>query len=248
MTFTSYTHTISSAEIRAVLGLGFSVQSSSAPAEQFINSHFPNFDLFPLLETVDTVLAALTKTTISREVILTDGPMPKMEILFYSSDYNDENIGLVMWRTFTVEIQGIIVDHDFFRIPRAARGKGVFKKILRAFFQQYVNIGAGKIRVHAALEDGGLAWAKLGFRAIDKAEVDEILRKAGAILAPAQFNLVRLPYDRYYSQNPAGQAFPIIRWAEMSFMEPILKQSNWHGVVDLTNPQEFSNFVVNAFE
>ena len=78
MTFTSYTHTISSAEIRAVLGLGFSVQSSSAPAEQFINSHFPNFDLFPLLETVDTVLAALTKTTISREVILTDGPMPKM--------------------------------------------------------------------------------------------------------------------------------------------------------------------------
>jgi hypothetical protein len=248
MTFTSHTHTISSAEIKAVTILGFSVQSSSALAEDFINTHFPNFELFLLLEAIDSVLAALTKKTVSRELILADGATPKMEILFYSSDYDDENMGLMMWRTFTVESQGIIVDHDFFRIPRAARGKGVFKKILRAFFQQYVNIGAGKIRVHAALEDGGLAWAKLGFRAIDKVEVDEILRKASATLSPAQFNLMRLPYDRYYSQNPAGQAFPIIRWAEISFMEPILKQSNWHGVVDLTNPQEFSNFVVDAFE
>lgn len=248
MTFSSYKHTVSNTEIKAVMTLGFSVQNSSTSAEQFINTHFPNFDLFSLLETIDAVLVALTETAVSRELILTDRPTPKMEILFYSSDYDDENTGLVMWRTFTVESQGIIVDHDFFRIPRAARGKGVFKKILRTFFQQYVNIGAGKIRVHAALEDGGLAWGKLGFMAIDRAEVDEILRKASATLSPAQFKLVRLPYDRYYSQNPAGQAFPIIRWAEMSFMEPVLKQSNWHGVVDLTNPQEFSNFVVNAFE
>lgn len=247
MIFTPYKHTTLASEIKELETLGFSFQGSSIYPEQFVNTHFPNFDLLLALKTLDAVLSPLTGAAVYRQVVLTDGSPPKMEIQVYSADCNDENTGLTLWRTFTLGDKGPVVDHEFFRLPRIARGKGIFRKILLALFQQYVNIGASKILVHAALEDGGLAWANLNFMATDKAEVDKILAAAQAGLSPGQFRFVKLIYDKYYIQNPVGQAFPMRKWAEMTFMGVILKQSHWHGAVDLTNPAELSNFVTNAF-
>jgi hypothetical protein len=247
MTFTPYTHSVLASEIKDMEALGFSFQGSSNPADQFINTHFPNFDLPSVLKIIDAILSPLTIAAVYRQVLLTDGLQPKMEIQFYSEDWSDKNTGLALCRIFTLEDNGPVVDHEFFRIPRVARGKGIFRTILLALFQQYVNIGARKILVHAALEDGALAWANLNFMATDKEEVDEILAAAQARLSPGEFRLVKLIYDKYYIKNPVGQAFPMFKWAEMTFMKAILKQSHWHGAVDLTNPTEFSNFVANAF-
>ena len=100
--------------------------------------------------------------------------------------------------------------------------------------------------VFASLEDGGLVWAKLYFMATDVNDVNIILAAARAQLPPKQFAIVERIYNNYYSKHPDGQSFPMIKWAELPFMEAILRKSTWNGTVDLANPQEFSNFITHA--
>jgi hypothetical protein len=247
MHFDRITHIVTPDEIKTIATLGFSVEgSASSDPVAFINTHFPNFDLLPALKVINDTLTPTTSKTVYRKIIFENASPPKLEIQFYSSDYADPDAGIVLVRSFLKEGEGPIVKHEFFRLPKPFRNRGISKIVLTALFQQYVNIGARKILVHAALQDGGLVWAKQYFMATDKKEVDVILQTAGMQLPAAQYLISKAIYDDYYSKDPTGQAFPIYRWAELPFMQNILRGQNWHGAVDLTNPEEFSNFVKNA--
>jgi hypothetical protein len=245
MTFSAQAHIVTSTEIRAIEALGFSISDSSMPADDFINTHFPNLDLLLTVKVIDAVLSPTTSALKYKKIILEDN-LPKIEIQFFSEDYRDGNTGLALVRTFKIDKAGPVVCHDLFRLPRVARRKGISKSILKTLFQQYVNIGVKKILIHAALEDGGYVWATQYFMAVDRVEVAEILGCAQRELSKEQFLLVKRIYDNYYTKNIEGQSFPMYKWAELPFMESVLRKSHWHGAVDLTNPAEFSNFVSNA--
>ncbi|GGB19958.1 hypothetical protein [Puia dinghuensis] len=245
MIFSAQAHTVTSVEIKGIEALGFVFSGSSMPVDDFLNTHFPNLDLFAAVKSIDTILSPATSATKYKRIILEDNPL-KVEIQFFSEDYGNEDTGLVLVRTFTLDSAGPVVSHEFFRLPRMARRKGISKKILTALFQQYVNMGVKKILVFAALEDGGYVWATQYFMAVDPMEVEKILARAQVELPQAQYILAKRVFDNYYAKNIGGQAFPMYKWAELSFMEPILRKSAWHGAVDLTNPVEFSNFVSNA--
>ncbi len=245
MLFSAQSHTVMPVEIRAIEALGFSFSGSSMPADDFINTFFPNFNLFAAVRAINTLLSSTTSSTLSKEIIMAEAP-PSVEIRYYSQDWNDKDTGLAFVRTFVSDNAKPVVGHEFFRLPRGARKKGIARKVLTALFQEYVNMGAKKILVFAALEDGGYVWATQYFLAVNPTEVATILTRAQAELSPGEFTLAKRIYDHYYTQHVGGQSFPMYAWAELPFMEPILRKSKWHGAVDLTNPKELTNFVDNA--
>ncbi len=246
MGFTPYTHTISTSEIKSIEDLGFIFEGSSTPPAQFINNNFPNFDLLSVLDTINTVLSPTTGLKLYKKVFFEEGDSARLEIEYYSENCNDINNGLALMRTFKREGKDIIVKHQYFRIPKLFRQQGISRNILKALLQQYVNIGVKKIQIFASLEDGGFIWAKLYFMATDVNDVNAILALAKAQLPHKQFALAERIYNNYYSKHPDGQSFPINKWAELPFMEVVLRKSTWNGAVDLTNPQEFSNFITHA--
>lgn len=210
--------------------------------DDFVNKYFPNCDLFSLLQQINVLLAPYCKSQIEKSVHLSTGPPPSVEIFFATDDCHDEFTGLALLRTFTREANELVVKHDFFRLPLDCRGKGIAKKLFRVFIQQYVNMGIKKIKVFAALADGGYVWARNFFTADNKAEVEEILNKSRQQLNPEQFKFVKRIYDNYYIKDPGGKTFPIQKWAELPFMKDVLRGSEWEGTIDLSNSEQFSNF------
>jgi len=61
-------------------------------------------------------------------------------------------------------------------------------------------------------------------------------------LTTGQFQVIHGFYDLYYSAEPEGISFPIRDWADLDFMGDVLRQVDWHGWIDLTNPDELLNF------
>jgi hypothetical protein len=150
--------------------------------------------------------------------------------------------GLVFARTFTRDPVGTItVNHDYFRLPESARGQSIGKKVLGVCFDQYIQMNVNKIRVHAALQDGGYVWARAGFKAIYQQEMEVLLKEAEKQLSPDEYNIAKIWYDDHYN-NFSSMPFNISDWAGLPFMEPILRGSHWHGEIDLTNPAELRNF------
>lgn len=127
-------------------------------------------------------------------------------------------------------------------MPVEHQGKGIIKGVFQISLQQYVNMGARKITVHSGLEGGGYAWAKAGFVAVDKNEVEVILEAARRILQPDELARVERIYNKYYSDFPNGNAFPIVLWARYEPMKQVLSGSDWHGEVDLKDQEQFSSF------
>jgi len=249
MVLTPIIHTISDTEIAAIAAMGFSFEGTVGPPARFISTNFPNFDLLTLLQEVDRQLGCTTKEKIQKIIFLKDdGGLADLQIQYNSADYNDENLGLALMRKLAWEDSGLMATHQYSRLPSLFRKQGISKVILRAFVQQYVNMGVKKILLFAGLEDGGLVWAKLHFLATDKSDVDRILATAKVTLLPKQIRFVEKIYLNYYSQHPEGQSFPLYKWAELDFMESILRKSTWYGAVDLTNQQEFTNFIEHAIK
>jgi len=116
---------------------------------------------------------------------------------------------------------------------------------LAAFLEQYENMNAKEVRVWAGLEDGGAVWAKVGFKALYREEMQNILDEAGVLMAGTDaLALAQAHFDAYYNAEPDGNAFPIEDWVNIPDIEPVLKQqtTNWHGWIDLTNADDLRNF------
>jgi hypothetical protein len=238
----SFEHIVTADEINRITGLGYQwVHTPPPAAEELINQYFYGFQPYLFLEQIELLLAGLTASRINRLFKLTVKP-PSLSIYFYSDDHKDMANGLVFARTFIHDPAGIIiVNHDYFRLPALVRGQKTGKKVLGICFDQYQHIGISKIAVHAALKDGGYVWAKAGFKATTQKEMDVILKKAERQLTVAEYKIAKSWYDDHYNNFP-GTPFSISDWSGLPFMESILRGSDWHGEIDLTNPVELRNF------
>ncbi len=237
-----YHYTLSSDDIAQIESMGYRLSGGIAVPADFINAQFENFDLAALLQEINNIFQGLTTVAINKELDLKE-ILPELLFQYFSDNYYDEKTGLAISRRFEQRLGVKVVHHVFFRLPEIHRNKGIARKIFRASLQQYVNIGVRKILVHAALEDGGYVWAKNFFTASDRNEMRAILNKCKDLLNGRDYNIVNRIYINYYGKNIVGTAFPIQKWAELPFMEPILRGSSWHGAIDFHNTEQFSNFI-----
>jgi len=230
-------------DIAHVKSIGFSIENHTATQpHDFLNTHFANFDIAGFLSEINELLIPLCTSGINKSVEL-ENPPPGLWLIFFT-----EKEDVVFVRRFFYENDILCVSHEYFVLPLRSRGQGLARRIFRPSLQQYVNIGVGKIIVYAALETGGYTWARNGFTADKRAEMEVILANAKNQLSDFQYNSVLRIYNNYYSAQPDGKAFQIIKWAEMRFMKNVLLGSVWHGTMDLSDSEQFSNFINYVFE
>lgn len=135
-----------------------------------------------------------------------------------------------------------IVEHTHFLLPCYAQGKGVSKKILGIFFEQYKRMGVDEIRVCANLSVGGYTWARYGFYAIDKAEALQAIRKKA--LTAEEFQEARHIVDDYYKKNGLSkkEPFPMHLIADNPWGKKALLISRWEGVLKIKDPAHVARF------
>jgi hypothetical protein len=237
------THLVTVEEVDKVKSIGFKIEhtGSKDPAD-FVNEYFTGLNFFEFLNDLNVLLKPVAEGNLGQTVDMNDSPPPMMLIGLYATDSDDDKHDLVFERSFIKYPDALVVEHDYFNLPVAVRMQGLGIKVTSCCLKQYENMGVEKIRIHATLEDGGLIWAKFGFKAVNKIEVTTILNSAKKNLNATQFNLVERFYGAYYDNELDGKDFPIEDWGRLSFMENILRGSSWHGELDLTNQKDFLNF------
>lgn len=223
------------------IGFVFSTEGHNMETQDFISKYFPGFDLLTFLKELSILVESAVDTKLSKTIDLSFPP-PEITIQLYTPNFDDPDHNLALSRIFTREGTEINVKHDYLSLPKKSRGKGLAKRILASCLKQYLKLEVKKILVYAALQDGGWLWAKVGFKATEKAEVEIILDKARKIVTESQFNLIARIFDAYYQKEQNGNAFPIEDWAALPFMKDILRGSDWHGRIDLTIQEELTNF------
>ena len=234
-------YTVTKDDIEAIKGLGYNISISYAfSLEDIINLNFPNFNISKYLSTVDTSFSPTTTNTIDRYIRYNDSPLT-LGIEYYNN-YAHENEQLAFYRVFRKIRKSIEIEHKYCIIPEPFRGKGLIKTVFQESLQQYVNMHAKKIIVHAGLSGGGYTWAKHGFVAIKRQEVKKILDLAESELSDIEFQPIKKIYDVYYKKYPNGRTFPMDLWAASGYMKDILMGSNWNGQLDLRKSDQFRNF------
>lgn len=233
-------------DTKAIEDLGFQIISYDAtPLHDFINKNFPNFNLPYFLEQINQLFSPPTSLKTGKKIVF-DCVKTTLQVS-YINEYQTLEEALVFVRDFLKQNGEIIIEHSFFILPEVYQGQGIAIKVFQESLQQYINMAARKIKVHAALAGGGYAWAKHGFVAINQPEVEVILQNAKKRLPAEQFNLIKVVYNHYYQTNAEANAFPIIIWANMPFMKELLRGSNWYGELDLKNQEQFANFIKYVF-
>jgi len=240
--------TIIPRDIAEAVNLDYIFNPTIAKTVRIINRHFGGLKILTLVKDLDRLLLPHVSATATKEINVIERP-PEMKILFYALDTADSGKNLYVSRIFRYDNAKLVVDHEYLVLPESARGHGLGRKILAAFLEQYQHMGVKEIRVWAGLEDGGAVWAKAGFKALYRAEMQNILDEASVLMAgTAELALAMAHFNAYYGAEPDGNAFPIEDWVNIPGMEPVLKlqTTNWHGWIDLTNTDDLRNFIKYA--
>jgi len=237
---------IDESEISAVIDAGFIIVNKTQPSidtANFINEHFRGLELQTLLSELKTTLKVAETKKMTRDIIIANDPPQLVIEIEYVDEVNLQN-QLNLKRVFSFDEQGnLYVEHEYLSLPPYLRQKRIGKGILSAFMKQYEKIGVKKIKILAALEDGGYVWAKVGFKALERSEVSDILAKSFLQLDSNRFSQVKKIYDLHYlNPETKDKPFAMQDWADLKFMEGILKNTTWHGEIDLTDQKEFDNF------
>jgi len=231
--------------------IGYTFDPSVSKAEKVVGEHFKGIDLVTLIKDLERLLKPFAEEPVAREITVTDPP-PLFKLEYKSNNYLDDDDGLQVSRIFSYDNGELNVYHEFMVLPAACRGQRLGSKVLSAFLEQYEKMGVKRIKVHAGLADGGAVWARVGFKATGKKEMERILQTAKTRLGhlPKILKTVEDTFNIYYDIEPDGKAFPINKWAAIPAMVPILKMNihNRHGEIDLTNKQDLLNFKINVGE
>jgi hypothetical protein len=239
-TFIPVTYSATSADESAVKALGYRLQRQGhLTLTDFLQKEYPGFNLLRLLQEVERSFTHLTARPIERVLIFDTTGTLNIE---YQNDATIEAETLVFKRKFYKEKGAIQIVHEYCLLPEIHQSKGYIKPVFKESLQQYINMNAEKILVHAGLSGGGYTWARYGFAALHQFEVEAILKTAKKKLSRSNFAAVETIYNTYYKKFPAGEAFPIDLWAAMDFMKDLLRGSDWHGVLHLKNSEQLRNF------
>ena len=207
---------------------------------KFMKWYYQGFDLAQLLLQIDPLMTPHADTQLTR-LISVDHEDLRVELF---NQYTSEDNALIFDRIFYKVKGRIHVSHEYLIIPVTARNQGLARKVLKASLQQYLKMGVKMVHVLAGLSIGAYVWATHGYVAVNRSEMDNILRRAGTELLPHQYLAVKAVYDSYYSIHPKGVAFPIHQWADMEFMRVVLmnRESQWEGTLDLENEKQLRKF------
>ncbi len=239
-------YNLTSADITEIQQLGYKIEGGDASIfEGFMQKNFPNLNILKLCSVVETNFAPTTSVDIDR-IIEFDTTSSTLKLSVTNKCNNEDDV-LCFERQFS-NIKGTIsVEHVYCVLPLNFRRNGLIKPVFQESLQQYVNMNTKKIIVHSGLSGGGYVWAKYGFVATDKKEVNQILLKAKLGLTKSQYEISKRIYDNYYLKAPKGKRFPIIKWAYLDFMKSILMGESWHGELDLKNKEQLLNFTDYVF-
>jgi len=241
MTPLSDKHIVTEKEIAEIKDLGFNI-SFGYPFADFLKENFPGLHLLNYLKGINDLLAPLTTAAVEREIVYFESPPPAVVIQLFSDDEENNQTGLAFSHSIVKREVELVVELDFLRIPVSTRNQGITKRLLGICLKQCSLLGVDKIELEAALENGGLVWAKAFFTAKNPKEVRVIFENAEKLLTPERFKFVKRIYDNYYEQYPDGTAFPMVKWSRLAGMQEILNGSRWRGELDLNNSEVFSNF------
>lgn len=234
-----YTFTIT--DTKKIIDLGYAIRTSDpVPLAAFMNKEFINFNLVSLLNELELSLTPTTNLKITRQICYSINP-PTLEISF-GNEYATDDEALIFDRKFWKSHAVINVDHNMCVLPLNFQGKGVLKKVFQNSLQQYINMDAKIIHIYAGLNGGGYVWARHGFVANNKAEVETILNDAKMRLSATDFKPVEHIFNTYYAKSPNGISFPMRLWAMLDTMKPILMGAHWQGHVNLDNSTQLRNF------
>lgn len=233
-------------DVEELKKIGYTLVSSSSSSTEtldvFINTFFQNLNILTLLQKVEQYFTPATTASIVRNIYF-DFSIKELVLECYNDiDHTNSDLSLVFVRKFLKISRSIIIEHSYCILPLLSRGQGHIKPVFMESLEQYLNCGAKKIIVHAALSGGGYTWARHGFRATNQIEMAAILSKARIALNPSEYAICKRIYDGYYIRYPRGRSFPINFWAALDFMKPVLLGSDWHGELDLKNKNYVNKF------
>lgn len=211
----------------------------------FMQQNFPGFNLALLLQQVEGIITAMIDPSVTRKITVNE---KAFQVELENDHKGIEDKALIFDRVFYNRGNNISIYHQYLIIPKTFRDKGHSKRILKASLNQYLLMGAKEVLVQAGLSAGAYVWARNGFVATKKSDMEVILARAKSMLLPRQFDMVKRIFDHYYYKYPKGMAFPIKRWANLPFMKAVLTggQIVWDGRLDLKNPvqlRKFDNYV-----
>lgn len=234
-------HNFTKIDTNHISKIGYQIRGKKSIAfAPFMRRFFPNFNLVSLLRVVESQFTPTSQTAIIRKIYF-DDTLGILRIE-YRNEFQNEDDALLFIREFVNKNNIIEIKHEYCVLPKKSRNNGLVKPVFQESLQQYININAKRILVHAGLSGGGYIWAKHGFVAINKDEVDVILNLAKFSLTKSDFNVIKKIYDVYYTNSPNGTSFPMDLWASFDYMKAILMGSDWHGELDLENKEQFRNF------
>jgi hypothetical protein len=234
-------------DIESIIQQGFIVDVPVEIAVSQLNEFFHGIELATLLRNVEQLLEEHTEKPIYKRLVIDTTPEPYFEIIYRSANHNDPKEGLMLIRAFQYKEGKLIVKHIYFSIPQNARMKGIGRKILGLFYDQYLLMDVKHIYLTTGLKDGGAVWAKLGFKALYKNEMEDILQSAEQMLKGTEdLEDVKAVFNAYYKREPNGKSFPIRQWVDIEAMIPVLNENTWNGWIDLTNTEELRNFKSNV--
>lgn len=166
-----------------------------------------------------------------KAIITTDNRSSKIT---YQSGSN------LIQRTFYNEDGVKIVDHTHFQLDKSAQGKGVSKAIFRDLVQEYEKAGVEEIRVHANIDVGGYAWAKYGFKAPTKMDIEDVIERAREpnILNNKQ----RADFEDWLEKIDTRNGIDMRSLAIKEYGERLLKGSDWTGYINLKDPVQLRMF------
>jgi hypothetical protein len=242
MKLTPQLYTLSTTDRERIEALGYVIEGLPADQklENLLPSLLPNFNLPSLLDVVEKHFAPTTSLPIKRRIIYRD-PSQSLQVLFHNLTNEIDEV-VVFDRTFYKQKGELFVDHNHCIVPKNYQGIGLIKPVFQASLQQYVNMDIRKIIVRAALGSGGYVWARYGFVAVNRNEVEKILKDAHNKLSVNNFKLAEKIFKKYYLDYPTGTNFPMILWTRLPAMKDILCGSEWYGELDLHNPEQIRNF------
>jgi hypothetical protein len=209
------------------------------------NSHLKGFNLDELFDDFDRIGEKHGIEWTSRSIKGGGSSSNMFQIIHFGrSEFGEVNVNRI-FKTVNGKTE---VYHALLTVPNRMQGGGLSREILGSYYQQYKNAAITKIRVQANINIGGYAWARYGFAAYERYELDIILSDYKGILTAAQSKRIKDIVDTHYLKNP-NTYFPMRKIADLGrgkqneYGKKLLLGTNWHGELDLTNKK-----VVKMFE
>jgi len=148
-----------------------------------------------LLDIVEKQFANTTDYKIMRRIAFDE--TRKTLSIYFGNNAKNENETLLFVREFSNILGSVDVEHLYLILPEKHRKLGLIKPVFQASLQEYINMNASSIKVVAGLSGGGYVWAKYGFVATEKSEVEIILNKAVTLLKSNEYKIIERIFNIY---------------------------------------------------